>query len=303
MAIVFSSGIYNITLPNPNFGYRSRVLMPIDVLKMDDGSLVQRDEGVLYDHYSCEAEFTLSEAQTADLNNFINTSARGVYCVMTLDSTGFFPFMPHNGDGDNFTVSLRIINTAKVQHNPFRYFNVTIEITNTAGLPYYDIPDQIKNGAYTLGSVSGIREPINLFEPKQEYGVSVDFSVNSSAFYVDRGNLADVASTKFMITEQLGMTAGIINDIVTNQRISVFPLKTPQYAYPFGRDFSNLSYSVQLASSELEVVHENADRFSLVFELVNKTKSDPDYWQMKISSGEEIQMTIATGEEIQMTSF
>lgn len=303
MSVVFTSGIYSVTLPNPNFGYRSSLIMPVDVLKLDDGSLLQRDEGQSYDMRKCEAEFVLSELQMSGLNNFIKEFARGKDVLMTLDGTGFFPFLPDKGDVDDFTVSIRIINTGRVQTNPFRYFKTTVEIVNTGSFPSYSLPTQVKNGAYTFGSVSGIREPINLFEPKQEYGISVDYSVDSVSYYVDKGNLSDVAETKFIFTENESTTAIIINEIIDSLRTSVFQFKTPAFAHPFGVDYSNLVYSVQLSSNKIEVTHEEADRFSFEIDLINKERTFSDYWQMTIATGEEIQMTIGTGEEIQMISF
>jgi len=305
MPITISYGATSIGLPNPDFGYKTTIDFPFDMVDLDSGMFSARDEGTSYDNRKCECEFILSETEANNLNTMLRSTARAQVMTLSLPaSDGFFPFGADKGDAGNFTVSARIAKTGAIQHHPFRRFRVGVEFINTGNWPVYALPAEVSDGVYTIGNVSELREPISMFEPNQLYNVDVDFTADNVPKFFDRGADSDIAKTKFNLTSNESKMAALLDYIASTARATEFQMKTPQYAYPFGRDHDVAwTYTVQLSNKTLTCTHENYNRFTLGIELINKTVTDITWWQETLDTGTEYQETLATGDEYQEISF
>jgi len=260
----------SLSFPAPDFGYKTKIEMPLDILETDDGNIAQRDEGTQFDKRLCTIDLILTETEMAALNNLISNSSRGQNIVLTLPSnSGFFPFGPDKGDTGNFTVAARIVTTGRIQDNPFRKFKVQLALLNVGTYPSYSLPVQVNEGAFTFGSISCLRQPNALFQPDQVYNVSVDFTENSTPMYTDRGQLADYAVTKMSMPCNESKAAALLDYLISTARVNDIPMITPDYFYPFGRDHAS-PFTVQLSSAIIETTHENYDKFN--FELSLRLK-------------------------------
>jgi len=267
--ISFSYGATEVVISAPDAGYETEIAMPFDFSELDTGQHAVRDYGTKYDKRSCKCSFILTAAMTAALNTLLNTTARGQNLILAVPTgSGFHPFGPDKGDDGPWTVSVRHEGTPQIQSSPFNYFKVSLMIRNVGAYPAYALPAEVAEGVLTIGTVSNLRMPPNLFNPEQVYNISVDFTENSSARYVDRGALGDYAGTKFELACNEGKAAALLAYLTGAARSSAFNITTAANFYAYGINHgSNDTYSSKLADKTIRVKHNTYNSFSIGLQL------------------------------------
>lgn len=265
----------SIQISVPNVPYTSRIEMALDIVELDSGLYITRDEGSTYDKRICECEFDLTATEQNNLNTFLNTTARGQSVILTLPSgSGFFPFGPDKGDTGDFTVSAIIISHGRIQDSPFRYFRTALRFVNVGSFPAYALPAEIDDGTITIGSITTCRFPPNLFQPQVNYEVNTQFTENSTPYYFDRGSGGDFKRNSFVMVSNESKAAAIINYLTgSSGRDASFNLVTAAHQYPFGRDHAEGTYTVQLVKNQINIKHINYNEFE--FEMFLHRVSGP----------------------------
>jgi len=267
--ISFTYGAIEVSIPAPNVGYSTLIEMPIDFLKLGDGTFSTRDEGTQYDKRSCNCQAFLTTTEQANLNALINDTGRGNNFTMTLPTgSGFFPFGPDKGDTGTFTVALILDGTPKITMSPWQRFICGMHIVNVGSYPAYSLPTEINDGAFIFGTVEDCRMPQRLFDPKIEYGISVDFTENSTAEWFDTGLNSDIASTKFTMQMNESKAAAIVDYLTATARDSEFNITTDSNYYAFGSDHcGDSTYAVQMLSNKINIRHVRYNEFEAAFNL------------------------------------
>lgn len=267
--IAFTCGATEVVVNAPEFGYTSEVKLPLDFIRLDNGTVEIRDEGTKYDKRSCACECYLTTAQQVALNTLINSTGRGQDLVLTLPAgSGFFPFLPDKGDDGPFTVALQLDGTPAIQQAPFKYFKCRLKLTNTGSYPAYALPAEVADGPWTIGNVADLRMPPSLFIPNQVYGVAVGFTESGVSRYLDRGSGADYASTQFGLLCNESKAAALIYDLTSVQRASAFNVTTADSFYAYGVDHTaSAIYSVRMISDTITVKHNRYNEFELSLDL------------------------------------
>ncbi|GAI98184.1 unnamed protein product, partial [marine sediment metagenome] len=155
----------------PVFPYKSNIIFPFDIQKLENGKYASYDHGVgaaTYDHRICECTFQLTEAEAIIFNDFFRddytaapeTKGRAFDVTMRMNaSSGFFPFGPDKGDVGDFVVALEIKSHARIGESPYLYFSITVNITNVGSWPVYSLPAEVAEGEMTIGTITNNRFP------------------------------------------------------------------------------------------------------------------------------------------------
>lgn len=265
--IALSYGGTEVLLSAPEVPCETEIDLPFDFVELDTGLTSIRDNGVKYDKRVCSMNFILSPTEQGNLNTLINSTARGKDLTLTLPSgSGVFPFGPDKGDEGPFTVSVMLKSTPAIQSNPFRYFKCQLEMRNTGSFPAYALPAEIAEGSFTIGTVSNLRMPE--FSPEQVYSISVDFTENSQAKYVDRGSLGDYAGTQFDLPCNESKAAALLYYLTNTARANSFTITTADYFYALGSDRGSAdTYTVKLADRKIKIKHNRFNSFSIALNL------------------------------------
>lgn len=267
--ISFTYGATEVVITAPDAGWTSKVEMPIDFLRLDDGTLDSRDEGAKYDKRTCECVCHLPAAEALALTTLVNSTARGQNLVLALPAgSGFHPFGPDKGDDGPFTVALQIKNSPSIQLAPWRYFRVELLLTNVGAWPAYSLPAQVAEGGLTIGTVAALRMPQGLFSPQRSYAVHVNFTENSTARYFDRGSGGDRTSVQFALQCNESKCAALVAYLAGTARATAFTAVSQDYFYMFGIDHgSSDTYNVRLASGVIQVKNLRYNEYELSLDL------------------------------------
>ena len=261
-----------VDLPFPVYGYITEIKMPFTFSHLDDGTITIRDEGIQYDRRNCKVSFLLDASKQEEYNTFFNTTARAKSVVMTMDADcGFYPFGVDKGDTGPFTISAQRLNTPPIQLQPFRYFKCDLLFTNVGAYTDFIWPVVQDEGNFNIGGISDLQMPQQLFEPQQEYTISVNHTENSTAQYFDRGSLGDSASVRFVQQVGTGKCGDLLYYLVVGQRTSTFPVYTDDYYYIFGADHgSDTTFTVKLNSDKITIRHiaYNSFEIDLAFKMI-----------------------------------
>lgn len=273
MSIIFDDGSNTATVPNPQYGYKSVVKMPITHSERGDGTVGIYDAGTGYDRRMCsELTFYLTIAQQNSLNALFNDSSKGRGTDVELQlgtGSGFFPFLPDYGDDGNFDV--RVINYEQTdrRHQPWGLFrtDLTLQMINS---PAFSITDNLDDGNLQIGTVTGVKYPQGGYNPGVVYAIDHTVVMDGTAYDFDYGTTADTYEADFDISGNAGKIGSLINYLLSTtprnnsyQFSCVFPSGT----YPFGRDKGAGTHTVQCLNKTFEVNHYEFDQFSFPLRL------------------------------------
>src|SRR4030042_2829656 len=204
----------------PSFGYKTTILLPFDIQKLDTGKYCIFDHGATYDIRKCNCTFFLSATEMNTLNAFlkedtIGTSKGRAFSVILRMNTGsgFFPFGPDKGDVGDFTVAMVINKHGAVIDSRFNYFTCEVEFTNVSSYPAYSLPDEVADGTFTFGTVTACRFPPDYFSPVVNYGYGATLKQGGSVEWIDRSENADWYETQFEMRSNESKAAKIIQYI------------------------------------------------------------------------------------------
>jgi len=171
------------------------------------------------------------------------------------DDSGFHPFGPQESNIGPFEVSVVGAQTGQ-QPAPFQYYKWSLTITKTsAALPAYTLPSEVSDGDLQIGTVTGLRYPINWCNAQIDYRVSTTLTQDGTAHYVDRGAAADQYKTSLVLAQSENKMAALMEYIVGTARASAFTIVSHTGTYPFGYAKGDGTFSVSLAQSEIDLTH------------------------------------------------
>jgi hypothetical protein len=256
-------------LPAPSSS-STEITLALDLVDLENGSFSAYDNLTKYDKRICKCSFLLSSSDTEALAQFLYDDPQPVTLTL-VTGCAFYPFGPDKGDEGVFTTSIVFNGTPKISDVPFRYFQVDLIIQNTGQYPSYSLPSQIDEGPFEFSgyynSVTGLRMPEKMFNPDDDYRVSIAHTENSSPLYVYNGEFARFASTSFIQTCNMTKAAALLDYLTRIERGNDFSITSPTYFYPFGARSGDGQNWCQLSSNKITVDHESVDLFNIKLSL------------------------------------
>jgi hypothetical protein len=180
--------------------------------------------------------------------------AQALTMEMGTDS-GFHPFGPQESATGVFTVSVSGNHTGKLPA-PFNQYKTALTIVKTsAAFPAYTYGASNDDGdALTIGTVTGLRWPVNWANAMNSWGFTNTIKQNGAAGYIDRGTSADKYSTSLVLIQEENKMAEVADYLIGTARGGSFTITTSGMT-PFGKQKSDGVYTVRLAQGDLEFTH------------------------------------------------
>jgi len=256
----------------PNFGYRSIITMPLDIVELDNGKWATRDEGTLYDRRQCECTTFLDATyMTTFINAFgVSANARGRYVSILMDAnSGFFPFGADKGDVGPFSIDMKF--TAHgIGKAPYKYFQLDMLMTHVGTWPAYTKPAQDTKGQVLVIDGGGppvinrLIFPQDWFNPMMQYKSYGTLETAATAEYIDRGVSADTYTSEFTLRMNEKKAAWFTYSLTTNIRAGIAFMLNPADYYAFGLDKGNsVTHQWRLLSPTIETTHVGFDDFRM----------------------------------------
>lgn len=250
--MILTDGTHPVTLPQPEFGYRVEMSMPLVYSRRLDGSYGIKDASNSYDRRKClDLRLTLDETQARDLYKLLREDDRGRGSTLTLQlgatATGFFPFGPDKGDANSFTCRARIVNSDKMHLEPWRYFQPTLELAYVSGPDSaYTWSDTVHDGTLQVGRIGGVGYPQDGYKVSADYGVEDTITQAGNAYENDFGEAAESYETRPALYGRYSKMASLVNHLLAVVRGNNMTVVFPDYSYPWGpHNDASGSFTVQ----------------------------------------------------------
>lgn len=266
MKIVSYAGVELAEVSNPQYGYQVDARMPIITsrIKPFGYSFCDVDSTGSYDFRVLTGiNLLLSASQKSTFNLLFNSLSGNIRCekfILRLgnDPSGFFPFGPDYGDSGDFCVQLVSWAQGGMLFAPWKYFRDELAMVfcpdETWPKPEYELPAEVSQGSFEIGSVDGLLQPQRGFKPVSQYNYSkvgltrsgVPSVVDGKQFY------CDAWETSFEQWCNPSKAAALM-DFLTGAtgRASAMNLVAGTNYYPYGIDKgSSGTFSSNLLGSE-----------------------------------------------------
>jgi len=264
-------GVNNIDISVPVYGYRTFIDLPFDIVELSNGKHKIYDATSTYDARWCECQLVLSEADQAELTDFLSDSAKGrasSTVVISLSAgSGLHLFAPDKGDDGPFTVAMEILNRTGIGVDPWLYFKDSLRIVNQGAWPSYTPPAEVADGSITIDTITALRFPPDWFNPEVRYTTVMSLGRDGTALFVDRSTGGDSFKTRATLVCTENKMAALIARLVGTSRAGTFSLTTGDNHFPFGYDKGDdTTHTVRLLQNQIVVTHYDYNRFSVDLE-------------------------------------
>jgi len=273
MSITFDDGTNTVTLPNPEYGYKSIVSIPVEHSGRGDGTVGIYDAGTGYDRRVCESlTFYLTATQQNNFNTIFSDSSKGRGADVELQvgiSSGFFPFGPDYGDDGNFDVRIIEIDQTENRHRPWNLFRTDIKMQMISN-PAFAVVDDLDDGTVQFGTVTGVKYPQAGYNADVVYAIDHAVTMDGTAYEIDRSTDADIYEADFDISGNAGKIGSLLNYLLsTTPRNNNYEFSAifPSGTYPFGRDKGAGTHTVQCLNKTFEITHPSFDLFAFPLRL------------------------------------
>lgn len=261
------------SIPAPQYGYRIEIVNPFHFQRKTPNGYSSFDDGTEYDYRIFDGEFILNEANALTLINFykLQERGRGVEFGMRLPkNSGFTPFGPDKGDYGNYAVTIYDMKPSGELVSPSNHFIVACKLLANA-FPSAVEPTEKNEGPIQIGTVSGLRFPLNFPAIKSDYGLSISITRAGESHIIDKTQNNDNYETTLNMICNRSRTYALINYLTNTARTTDITITTPAGTYLFGRENgSGGIYSCKWIDERVIISHSHFDRyeFELNFSLV-----------------------------------
>lgn len=261
------------TVPAPQYGYRIEVVNPFHFQRKTPSGYSSFDDGTEYDYRIFDGEFILSETDSLTMINFYRMKERGrgvEFGMRLLKYSGFTPFGPDKGDYGNYAIVMYEMKPTGSLVSPNKYFAVSCKLlANT--FPSVSEPDEKLEGPLQIGTVTGLRFPVNYPSLGTKYGIDVSTTRGGDGHIIDKNEDSDHYETTLSMICNRSRTYALINYLVNTARTNDITITAPEGTYLFGRENdSGGIYNCKWINERVIINHANFDRyeFELKFSLV-----------------------------------
>lgn len=266
MSVVFTCGENSCTLPQPMFGYKSRIILPYQRTENDKGDFPVYDPGETYDTRECEMTFELSASDQNNFEEFFNNICRSDNSTTMTVENGFYPFAPDKTGAGVYTVAIYPHSVLGCGDEPFKYFHNVVRVQNIGSYPTYVLPSEISEGSMTIGTVSNLRFPPSWMNTDNIYQFDVQGGYAGGASFLNRGTYGDSFNASCTMFCNLSKSAALLKYITGSLRTGAAAMTFPDNSYPFGRAKGNTA-SVIINQDIIEVTAVRHNLFTFPLKL------------------------------------
>ena len=255
--ITFAFGDESISVPNPQYGYDTEIIMPITYSRLANRTYGHFDAGATYDVRICRGlRFLFNVTYMALFAEFFKNAlkGRGNQITLSLGETpsGFFPFGPDKGDTGDFVIDVVSYDPGSQLQTPYKYWSPAIEFSCST-YPDYTYTDDTDQGQIVIGSITGIKYPPYGYNATSEYQISNVVLHGGEAKFVDAGIYQDTRRTSFTVSANQGKMAAIVDECAGTIRGANNIFQCPTGNYPFGPDVVSNLWSATASGGKYDV--------------------------------------------------
>lgn len=287
-------GDTSIEYPNFDFGYETTITLPFRYSRLSNGQITVIDEGEEYDMYSCKGSMVIKPELLRYMGAFNHPLGRGgQYALRDVNAGGFYPFTPAaigtittspagpTPEIDTFFVAFNKIDLKGKVDIFARAFRVDVEMFGVERVNPGVIGSELifvgdgpirPEGEITISgngaSVTGIRHPINGFNPSKGYSAYPRQMLGGGLSSVNYYFMQDYEprASVVTITATTQAAAAIIRALVRGIRARRFRIQAPTAYSVFGGVGEDGFYA-KLSSGNIRVKHTRFDEFEITLNL------------------------------------
>lgn len=271
--ITFGGNGTEYTVSAPQYGYSSKIVNSFHMQRKLPSGYRSWDDGSSYDYREFNGEFLFNASDAEEFISIIrdDDKGRGVTMGMRLPiNSGFTPFAPDKGDYGNYTVCIRDVKPSGRMVAPYGYFAIGCNMV-AVSYPSVSAPTVKTEGGFQIGTVTGLRFPINFPINNPDYRILTQITRDGTPKYLNKLESTDHYETTLNMICNRSRTYALIDHLVVTVRTSDLNIVAGNGTYLFGiENGSGDTYSCQWIDEEVTITHRNFDRyeFQLNFGLV-----------------------------------
>jgi hypothetical protein len=190
------------------------------------------------------------------------SKGRGQALTLTA-GRGFFPFGAVRGDSLAFTVKIIEAKQVASLGHPGDLIPVDLKFVNVGSFPYYSAPAMVEEGSLAIGTITGLRFPMNPPELLAEYGFDTKVTNGNNAFIIDQTATMDCWKVTLPLVLNQGNIAHLQYYLLNTVRANEVLITIPSNSYLFGVENAVASLSSHWIDGSLEMTHETFNRWKV----------------------------------------
>jgi len=257
-----SSTLANITLNEIEEGFESNIEMSAHEFQGENGLIEFFDDGSQYDKIQSTFSAILDETNFNSLISVYTSSKDQDFTLSLNANRGLALFSPAFGDLGDFVFKIKKINySGALNSTIYKHFRVTFTVLASSPLPSYSPALGNDEGNIQIGTIGGLRYPIDGFQLQKTYDLDAEntgFGVNYSNDFFSQNEI-----TKFNLRLLHDKMSLLLKHLRTN-RYAPINLIVPSEVYPFGAEFSGTTtFSTRLLTKKLKVTQVKNKRYEI----------------------------------------
>jgi hypothetical protein len=271
MVFADSSG-NTATVSNPIYGYTVEHRMSAKIVE-GMRNFYWQDNGIngAYDYrVLTKIRYWLTASEMSALSQLFisNTKGRGETLELRLGSsrTGFYPFGPDKGDVGTFEVRIVSRNQGGMMLSPYQIFDDTLDVV-AVSCPSYSPQNGSTQGAFAIGSVSGLMYPQSGFSPEYNPAHKTTLTNSGSASAVDLGGSADTYQVSMTQEANTGKASSLVQFLIgATGRGSDISITPPAGSYMYGIDNGSGGSAIaknRLLQTVIKMTHSSFDEWQM----------------------------------------
>lgn len=231
----------------------------------ESGLVTFFDDGAQYDKVRSVFSAVINQTKMTELENFYNADRDGDFTLITNSQEGLALFSPAFGDEGAFVFKIKSMKqTGALNKEIYKYFRVEFSVL-AVGFPTYSPSLGNDEGKIQIGTIGGLRYPVNDFDVSIEMDVGAEQTGFGVAYVNDWEEQNE--KTKFTLRLLHDKMSLLLKNLRTT-RYSDLLLNVPSGVYPFGAKQGNfLSFQTRLLNTKLIVNQIKNKRYELTLEL------------------------------------
>lgn len=252
----------SVVLDQIEEGFKSAYELSGHAFKGEQGIYKFFDDGVTYDKVRATFTAIVDATNMANLEVLYNNSRDAIYTLIPNGASGLALFTPAYGDQGTFKFYIeKFSQTAPLNSSIYKYYRVRFDVFSSADLPTYSPALGNDEGNIQIGTIGGLRYPVNNFN----LVVDMDAGVKQTALNVNYAN--DFSSqneiTKFKLRLLHDKMSLLIKHLST-ARYGELDLIVPSDVAPFGAArIGTRNFKTRMLNKKLEVTQVKNKRYEL----------------------------------------
>ena len=260
--MTFNDGSTDLFVELPYQGYKSVINMLRKPSPKKSGKINFWDSGTTYDRYTVSCEILLTASETTTFLDYFSVTNRDSDVTLTPNGD-FFPFTPLRGNTPNFVVRVsNIKQSGSLMKGGYKHFKIgfDMQFVDTAW-PSYSLPSTRSQGTLQIGTIGGLRYPIDGFKQEITYNINTVNQMGFNQKTVDWDS--DAFNVSFELTLESSKMGALLNYLVTNRNSDITIIgDTDQFVFG-NQKLNSGTYTARCLNTEFEVLHQSYDRFTL----------------------------------------